>query len=331
MNIKEKIINEVCFIRNSKPLISSKKMSHLNENFIFEIQKETSFLNEMNPSLSVRINYILYNKYSINKCAQCGKNMLNIQNKYCSHKCNNNSDETKNKFRECYLNLSDDEKKIRIKKRTETFNIKYGGYTFQVKSLNDKVKEKMFQNFGVFHSFHSEEIKNKAKKTWLINYGVDNPFKSSEIIHKIKTIIETKYGVTNSFLINNEENVKKQRNTKILRGLIIPDEFLSDFKKYSKSVRNLTRKNYLKYNEFINPENLKRVTNGNDGYQLDHKFSVFEGFINNIEVDIISHPSNLELILWSDNIRKSRHSSILIEDLTNNIKKFNQFYYDKSR
>lgn len=328
MNLKNKIENELCFTKNDKYKLSSKKISTMNNEFIDLVKQETYYLNNFNPSTTDRLRYVLNKKHEINKCLFCNKEILNLNHKFCSHRCNNNSEETKNKFRKCYNNLSNEEKEIRIKKRTNTFNIRYGGYTLQVKTLRDKVEKKMFENFGVYHSFHSEEIKNKAKKTWLINYGVDNPFKSSEIINKIKDVLKSKYNVTSAVLINIDKNLEKTRRTKILRGLIIPDEFLTDFKIYYKMVKNLTRKNYIKYKQQINPQKLKRVTNGNEGYQLDHKYSIFEGFIDSIPIEIISHPSNLELITWKENIKKSKSSSILIEELKNNIENFNQIYHD---
>ena len=61
---------------------------------------------------------------------------------FCSAKCNNNSEQTKNKLREKYDNLSEVEKIVRNKKRTETVNTKYGGYTLQSSELKNKMKSK---------------------------------------------------------------------------------------------------------------------------------------------------------------------------------------------
>ena len=86
-----------------------------------------------------------------------------------------------------------------------------------------------------------------------------------------------------------------------------------------KKVKNLTEKNYKIYKNIINPLNLKRVTNGNDGYQLDHKYSIFEGFINDIDINIISCHHNLNMLEWKENRNKSYNSSIEIKELINKI------------
>lgn len=56
------------------------------------------------------------------------------------------------------------------------------------------------------------------------------------------------------------------------------------------------------------------------GFELDHKYSVQDGFENNISPEIMSHISNLQFILKADNIRKGRKSVIMLEELMENSK-----------
>jgi len=60
----------------------------------------------------------------------------------------------------------------------------------------------------------------------------------------------------------------------------------------------------------------KRGNSGVDGaYHLDHKFSIVEGFKNNIDPKIIGHIKNLQFIPWEENIKKRTKCSITIEEL----------------
>jgi hypothetical protein len=221
-----------------------------------------------------------------------------------------------------YDSLSETDKIIRNNKRTKTVNEKYGGYTLQNPELKKKMKLTMITKYGVEHSFHSEAIKQKALNTWIKKYGVDNPFKSYNIKEKIKEVLKDRYGVDNSANINPEIRIGNGIKTKIERGWIIPDEFLSDYQIYRKKVKRLTETVYKTYKNIINPNNLERVTNGKNGFQLDHKYSIIEGFLNNVEPEIISHHCNLQMLEWNNNRTKSKKCDIDLEQLKNEIKNY---------
>jgi hypothetical protein len=60
----------------------------------------------------------------------------------------------------------------------------------------------------------------------------------------------------------------------------------------------------------------KRNNSGIEGaYHLDHKYSIIEGFRNNIKPEIIGNIKNLEFIPWEENIKKRTKCSITIEEL----------------
>ena len=70
-------------------------------------------------------------------------------------------------------------------------------------------------------------------------------------------------------------------------------------------------------------------TNKNDnlgGVSRDHRYSVREGFENNIPPEIIKHPANCQLMKHTDNISKNRNSDITIEELEINITRWNEKY-----
>lgn len=315
MKLKQRIQSDLCKLRNGKYIILSQKIKNIDSDLHNIIIQHTSFLDGYSPKLSDRLKYILNDMVEINKCNNCKNAILKIENKYCSAKCNNNSEETKNKFRDAYNKLSDDDRKIRNDKRTSTFNEKYGGYTMQSDELSNKMRQTMMERYGVEHSFQNENSKQKAINTWIKKYGVDNPYKAEEIKEKIKNVLIEKYGVDNACNINSKSRIERGVKTKIERGFIIPDKFLSDYQKYRKLVKKLTEKTYKKYKDIINPNNFKRVTNGNIGYQLDHRYSIFEGFLNDVAPKIISSHHNLHMLEWYKNRKKGKDCSITLNEL----------------
>lgn len=60
--------------------------------------------------------------------------------------------------------------------------------------------------------------------------------------------------------------------------------------------------------------------NNLNGVSKDHLYSVRDGFINKISVEIISHPANCSLMKHTDNSSKHSNSSISIEELEEKIK-----------
>ena len=322
MCLKNKIEATLCVLKNGEYKILSQKLRVIDTSFIDDIVNYTKFLDEYNPKLVDRIRYILKSKNSVNTCINCKKPIIDLTKMFCSAKCNNNSEQTKNKFRKNYNSLSETDKIVRNNKRTKTVNEKYGGYTLQSSELKKKMKSTMITKYGFEHSFHSGAIKQKALNTWIKKYGVDNPFKSNNIKEKIKEVLKDRYGVDNSSKINPIKRINAIMKTKIERGWVIPDEFLSDYQIYRKQVKRLTETTYKEYKNIINPNNLERVTNGKNGFQLDHKYSIIEGFLNNVEPEIISHHRNLQMIEWSSNRTKSKRCDIDLEQLKNEIKSY---------
>jgi hypothetical protein len=72
-----------------------------------------------------------------------------------------------------------------------------------------------------------------------------------------------------------------------------------------------TNKNYKNNIKILNPNNLKR----NEKIHLDHIYSIYDGFMNNIPVFVISSIYNLRLISSSKNISKGKKSDISIDEL----------------
>jgi len=91
---------------------------------------------------------------------------------------------------------------------------------------------------------------------------------------------------------------------------------------YRSCVVKLSNKNYKKYKNIINPNNIKR---GRVKYHLDHIYSVMDGFKNNISFDVISNPYNLKLLYYKDNLNKFDNSWQSKDDLYKGYNKFKEY------
>jgi hypothetical protein len=66
--------------------------------------------------------------------------------------------------------------------------------------------------------------------------------------------------------------------------------------------------------------------NNLNGVSKDHMYSVMDGYKNKVSSEIISHPANCKLMLYSDNSRKKDNSSITLEDLLKKISHWDKKY-----
>jgi hypothetical protein len=64
--------------------------------------------------------------------------------------------------------------------------------------------------------------------------------------------------------------------------------------------------------------------NNLNGVSKDHLFSVKDGFINKVSIDIISHPANCRLMIHRDNQIKNSKSIITLEELLKRIENWNK-------
>lgn len=96
---------------------------------------------------------------------------------------------------------------------------------------------------------------------------------------------------------------------KKIRGGKELEEVYDEWELYKKIVYKLTEKSYRRSKNTINPNNFPRGR-GRGKYHIDHRFSVLEGFKNNILPFILSHPFNLQMLEEKENISKDYNCSI---------------------
>jgi len=214
---------------------------------------------------------------------------------------------------------------------------KYNMYCCSPKCAQLKNKITNLEKYGVSNVFQSDIIKNKIIETNLLKYGVSYPSQSSHIRSKIINTLRSNYGVSNpiysEYIINkiNNTNLLKYGNIiyncsniakdlRIKNNRQIPDCDRSEFEKYQIKVRYLTNKvkrilyenwNGFDYydNEFIrNNVNYKFY---NKNYPtIDHKISIYYGFMNNINPEIIGNLENLCITKRGINSKKNNKNEV---------------------
>jgi len=95
-------------------------------------------------------------------------------------------------------------------------------------------------------------------------------------------------------------------------SLNLTDDEYKIIDNYKKKVRSLTSKNYKLYKDIINPNEYKIDKND---YHLDHKYSIYEGFKNNVDPLIMASKENLEVIPSKINLSKQNRCSISLDEL----------------
>lgn len=169
---------------------------------------------------------------------------------------------TKHCSRKC-LGKDTDTQKLR-----ENSKIKRYGSKNNSAKIASTVKEK----YGVSNVSQLDSIKEKKKKTFIKNYGVEN------------------YALSVS-----------NRVLKEAKGLWIPEDKIKSFVLYSRKVRGFTKKNKSKLLEdwdgtcYYSGKVLNKALDCNsDLYPtIDHKISIYRGFIENTSAETIGSLNNL--------------------------------------
>lgn len=132
---------------------------------------------------------------------------------------------------------------------------------------------------------------------------------------RINTVFE-KYGVKNiSHCQDIKEKLKNQRlewwaaqrpsSDYTVEGL--------DWPQYDHRVTQRSNTEYNRYIDLLDPDRIR-----GKNYHLDHIYSKFDGFRNNVPIEIMSHWSNLILVTSDDNLRKGKSSAITLDTLYEN-------------
>ena len=166
-------------------------------------------------------------------CIVCGKptefhNFEHGFRPYCSYSCSNNSELTKDKYKQTCLERygvenASSSKTVREKVK-HTMDERYGGMLSGSPVIKEKMQKTMLERYGVDHYSKTKEYKNKHKKTMLERYGAVG-FASPVIKEKMQKTMLERYGVEHNMY--SEATKEKIRQT-CLEKYGVENPFQSD-------------------------------------------------------------------------------------------------------
>lgn len=101
-------------------------------------------------------------------------------------------------------------------------------------------------------------------------------------------------------------------STKIRKGDIRSPDQMSEFEAYKRNVWKISNQQYKLYKDIINPEGLPRSLK----YHLDHKYSIQQGWQNNVPAEIIGGYKNLQILEGKKNRQKGNRCDITLEEIS---------------
>lgn len=193
---------------------------------------------------------------------------------------------------------------------------------FQSKEIKTKIKESLIEKYGVEHPMFLQGTIEKIKETCLERYGVSSFTKTGDFLRKSKEKNIEKWGVEHH--AKTKEGQEKRKNTRIKRGNQIPDNLVSDFRKYRLIVnRSLQKSKKIileNWNglDYYDGELIKDNFNLEPSDRLyphfDHKISVSYGFKNNIDPEKISSLDNICITKnWINCLKKEMNSEDFLQ------------------
>ena len=194
-------------------------------------------------------------------------------------------------------------------KLKETNKEKYGvEYYSQHEDRNEKVKNTSIERYGVDHYSKTTDYLENRNKTNLERFGFVNPFMDTE---RIKSSFIDKYGVDHPSKLLTEDG-----EAYFFLGQWTPRSKKTEWDLYKSTVRNQTKQNIKLldwdgtdfYDGTYIKDNFTLHHFENDYPTIDHKISIYDGFLNNISTHIISSVDN---ICWTKriiNITKNKKS-----------------------
>jgi hypothetical protein len=165
----------------------------------------------------------------------------------------------------------------------------------------------------------SERQKGKKRPQQSKFMKKNNPMFDDNVRRKHnKVMSSTEYKKNMSKIIKKrweDENYRHRYEQSIIKkGLKKPDFLLEEIERYRRKVKGYTKKSLIKYWDIINPEDYP-IGIGEGFYNVDHIFSIVDGFNNNVSPKVIGSVVNLQVIQSKQNIIKNSDSWISKSEL----------------
>ena len=224
------------------------------------------------------------------------------------------------------------EKKLSYNKYIENIK-KYNIYSCSNKCAMIKNKKTCLEKYGFVHSLQNTNVKNNRIKTNIEKYEVEYCFQDDKIKEKSKKTKLKKYGDEN---YNNKnkcyktclekygvENYFSSNEYKIKMGIILDKDIKDKWTLYKRKSWRLFKKMKIKVfenwngydyydNEYIK-DNMYLHYNDKRYPSVDHKISVYYGFINDIPVEEINKLENLVVTKIINNCIKGKMCKLYIQ------------------
>ena len=182
-------------------------------------------------------------------------------------------------------------------------------------------------NFHDKHGFQKGESLPAEYQTTRIEYWLEKTDGNLEEAQKLLTERQTTFSLTkciDRYGIENGTKIWQERQDKWLNSLLSNNHIsiltdLEGYKKYYRTVYKITKNQ----NIMILDNCDKRSKIANTGYHLDHKYSIRQGFEDDIDPRIIGDIVNLEFLPFRENCSKGKGCSITKDELydTYNLRK----------
>jgi hypothetical protein len=201
-------------------------------------------------------------------------------------------------------------------------NKKRHGFYGCKKCSRQKASLTMLDKYGVYNISELDECKKKREETFLKKYGYKTNLISPDYISLIKEKLKEKYNTENWYEIRNGKGSSKKliifAESKDYKEINFnyDEKFINnDYILYRNEVRRLTKNNEKKLFENWNGEDFydkeiiinNFILDFNDPKYptIDHKISIYYGFINNIQPQDIAKMENLCITKRSINSSKN--------------------------
>lgn len=198
------------------------------------------------------------------------------------------------------------------------------GITCSNKCAYELKKKSWLMSCGTEHNFSKNSTSRiKWENELKENFGVVNVFQREDIKLKIKDTLIRKYNVRHPSQIM--ENYIRRRIIGEELGVLIPLNELSEYQIYRNNVFSFTQYNLRIFGDNYFGENWRCALGCKDidnDFNIDHIYSIKNGFLKKIPPYIVGSIINLRLILFGENLSKSDRSDFTIEEL---YEKYNLF------
>jgi hypothetical protein len=306
----------------------------------------TSFLPE-DTKMMERVYFIFHEiKLEDLACKICGekrkfRSFVKGFNKTCSKgSCNSaygslySTDQTKRvaKMRET-ISLHTEERKKEIRQKYEQTQIERYGEDFRrihgLKGYKNALERGTYRPFlfqtadeeksREMHLKTAETLKNKIDENGLNHYDRIHQKKLNDIDENGLNFYQRQHIKNLNDIDENGLNFyQRQLKAQYESGRFIKPEDKDDFHHYRYKVYKCMKKFEEQIKKLPNYD-LRGHANKPGTYHLDHKYSIAEGFKNNVPVHIIGNIANLEMISARNNLSKCRACSIDLDTLINNL------------